>query len=145
MGWVSVDTSGADCGNEVRASPVVARYKPSPGLLVVAVAGALDRWSAAELGAALSHPCDPDVRDVIVDLSEVSVLDASSFRELEMKADELDARGGSLSIVDPRCGVSDPLGLRDARWTLSISNSLETALGRYPRETEQVLTHPVVG
>ena len=115
-----------------------ARVTLPPGVVLFHISGPLF-FGAADKAVGALDVADPDVRCVILDLSEVPMMDASGAVALEAAVTHLRKRGVFTVIAgvngQPR-KVLERVGLRGAAHELRITRSLEHALRLAARSTQ---------
>ncbi len=115
-----------------------ARVTLPPGVVLFHISGPLF-FGAADKAVGALDVADPDVRCVILDLSEVPMMDASGAVALEGAVTHLRKRGVFTIIAgvngQPR-RVLERVGLRGAAHELRITRSLEHALRLAARSTQ---------
>ena len=115
-----------------------ARVTPPPGTVLFHISGPLF-FGAADKAVGALDVADPDARCVILDLSEVPMMDASGAVALEAAVTHLRKRG-VLTIIagvngQPR-KVLERVGLRGVQDQLRITRSLDHALRLAARATQ---------
>jgi anti-sigma B factor antagonist len=100
--------------------------EPSPGRIVIAVAGEIDVSTAPQLERALAEAGAE--KRVVLDLSECQFIDSSGLRTLLGARSAAESAGGSLALVVADSGllrVFEVVGLGDV---LEIHDTLDRAL-----------------
>lgn len=95
---------------------------------VVRVAGVLDFASAVRLRLTLYHCCDAGVTDIVVDLSRVRLMDASSISVLCTLHQRLARDGGGLVVTGAGRLVLEVLEITGAAKELSAHRTVDPAL-----------------
>jgi anti-sigma B factor antagonist len=85
--------------------------------VTVRVAGEVDAHNCAELGEAILEAATDEGATVALDAAQLGFIDSSAISELLRVRNELDARGGGLTIVNAGSSV---------RRVLEITGLLET-------------------
>ena len=95
---------------------------------VLTIEGSLDFAASLRLRLALYEGVDAGFRDLVVDLSQVRLLDASAVGVLLRVAENIQERGGSLRAVGGTGLVLEVLEVTGAAKTLAAYESLDAAL-----------------
>lgn len=93
-----------EIGNRGSAVDADARLDVENGVAVVRVTGEIDLSTGDTLAHALSDACASGF-DTVLDLSDVTFMDAIGLRHIEHAQQVLAARGHWLRIVHPRAAV----------------------------------------
>ncbi len=95
---------------------------------VVRVTGVLDFASAVRLRLTLYRCCDAGVADIVVDLSRVRLMDASSISVMSTLHHRLAGNGGGLTVTGATRLVLDVLEITGAAKDLSAYRPVDPAL-----------------
>jgi anti-anti-sigma factor len=79
--------------------------RPASGACAVQMlklTGDFDLTNAFQLGGAISQALDAGIRDFVVDLADVSFLDASMLHQLQLARRASAAQNGKFAVVRPR-------------------------------------------
>lgn len=123
-----------------------------PLVTVLWIRGEQDAATRAHLSVAIAEHADLDTVDVVVDLSGVTFMDASTVGTLVVARNRMRSRSRSLSVRDPSprsrrllelCGVTSIIVDRPASATSSVAAALATwvdvpVLGRRPGAAQPV-------
>jgi anti-sigma B factor antagonist len=108
---------------EVRSLPT------GRGTVIVAVTGVLDLASAPVLERELQHLNEAGARRIVIDATDLSVIDETGISVLVMAHRALVDRGGDLEVYNAGAGVEAPLdasGLRRHVRTTSLPGQDDT-------------------
>ncbi|MEU7044185.1 STAS domain-containing protein [Streptomyces varsoviensis] len=100
------------------------------GTLVIELYGELDIWSTVTLAGHVESLLDRPRPDVVVDLREVTFLDASGLRMLVRVKRQVADKGGALRIVRPCPRVWRVLRLTRLDRAFTVLDGLPAALER---------------
>ncbi len=103
--------------------------EPSEGLFVLALAGELDRASAAELSLHLAGLGGNALR-VVVDVSGLAFIDSSGLNALVTSSRAVEAQGGSMVVAGASPHVARIFDVVRLGETANVEASVEEALRR---------------
>ena len=103
--------------------PLTLSHSEHDGYVVITVGGELDLATAPEL-ASLADQLTPTATNVIVDATQLSFCDSSGLRVLVLLANDRQAAGGVVAIVNAQPTVRRVLEITGLTGTVVIADSV---------------------